>query len=283
VRLLVRLWCEARIAGMKRYRRLRRLVVDAELLRRRAAGEPLRALAHDYGVAHTTLGRYFARPEVARQLREQASVLRAERQAARAERAFGRKREQEVRRRAREQVGLERAQARAAAAARARVARRRGLVAPSPYELFLDERDLARPLTRAELHSQLDEIAASVVASAGGIEAIIEATDLCTRENVLGSIDTAILGRAFDNDDAARAGAEPSRERLRRLRPDPALIQRRAAGEPLRTLGHDYRISHTTLARYFKRPDVAHQLRTAHRLTRAHHTQPAVPAHTPAG
>jgi hypothetical protein len=46
-----------------------------------------------------------------------------------------------------------------------------------------------------------------VVASGGGLEAIIEATDLRTRENVLGSIDTAILVRAFDNDDAAGAGA----------------------------------------------------------------------------
>jgi hypothetical protein len=47
---------------MKRRRRLRRLVPDPELIRRRAAGEPLRGLASDYGVAHTTLGRYFVRP-----------------------------------------------------------------------------------------------------------------------------------------------------------------------------------------------------------------------------
>ncbi len=40
---------------MKRRRRLRRLVPDAELIRRRAAGEPLRELARDYEVAHTTL------------------------------------------------------------------------------------------------------------------------------------------------------------------------------------------------------------------------------------
>jgi len=42
---------------MKRPRRLRTLVPDAELIRRRAAGEPLRELASDYEVAHTTLGR----------------------------------------------------------------------------------------------------------------------------------------------------------------------------------------------------------------------------------
>ncbi len=40
--------------------RPRRLVPDAQLLRRRGAGEPLRTLARDYHVAHTTLGRFFA-------------------------------------------------------------------------------------------------------------------------------------------------------------------------------------------------------------------------------
>ena len=62
---------------------MRRLVPDRELVRRRAAGEPLRSLAADYGVAHTTLGRYFARPEVASELRRQARALRAEQRAAR--------------------------------------------------------------------------------------------------------------------------------------------------------------------------------------------------------
>ena len=61
--------------------RLRRLVPDAELLRRRAAGEPLRALASDYTVAHTTLVRFFARAEINRQLRDTAEQLRAERRA----------------------------------------------------------------------------------------------------------------------------------------------------------------------------------------------------------
>ena len=40
---------------MKGRRRLRRLIADDVLIRRRAAGEPLRALARDYDVAHTTL------------------------------------------------------------------------------------------------------------------------------------------------------------------------------------------------------------------------------------
>ena len=62
---------------MKRRRRLRKLVPDAELIRRWAAGEPLRELASDYDVAHTTLGRYFQRPEVARQLRQAKQRARA--------------------------------------------------------------------------------------------------------------------------------------------------------------------------------------------------------------
>ena len=41
----------------------------------------------------------------------------------------------------------------------------------------MDERDTARPLTRAELHSQSDDIAAAVVDSGGGIEAIVERSE----------------------------------------------------------------------------------------------------------
>jgi hypothetical protein len=52
---------------MKRHRRLRKFVRDAELIRRRAADEPLRTLASDYNVEHTTLSRFFERPDVARQ------------------------------------------------------------------------------------------------------------------------------------------------------------------------------------------------------------------------
>ena len=50
--------------------RLRRLSPDGPLLQRRATGEPLRRLAADYGVSHTTLSRWFARPTVSRQLHE---------------------------------------------------------------------------------------------------------------------------------------------------------------------------------------------------------------------
>ena len=67
---------------MKRHRRLRRLQSDAELTRRRAAGETFRELAPTYRAAHTTLSRYFARPEVAKQLKQAVQLLRAEQPAA---------------------------------------------------------------------------------------------------------------------------------------------------------------------------------------------------------
>ena len=49
-------------------RRLRRLVPDSELIRRGAAKEPLRSIAADYDVCHTTILRYFKRSAVAKQL-----------------------------------------------------------------------------------------------------------------------------------------------------------------------------------------------------------------------
>jgi hypothetical protein len=49
-------------------RHLRRLVPDSELIRRGAVKEPLRSIATDYGVCHTTILRYFKRPAVAKQL-----------------------------------------------------------------------------------------------------------------------------------------------------------------------------------------------------------------------
>jgi len=67
---------------VKRYRRLRRLEPDAELVRRRAAGETFREIAPDYRVSHTTLSRYCARPEVATQVTQAGRLLRAEQRAA---------------------------------------------------------------------------------------------------------------------------------------------------------------------------------------------------------
>ena len=73
------------------------------MTRRRAAGEPLRELAHDYGVAHTTLGRYFKRPEVATQLKRAEQLNRAKRRAAEARWRAEEKAEREARRRLRQQ------------------------------------------------------------------------------------------------------------------------------------------------------------------------------------
>ena len=244
---------------VKRNRRLRRLVPDAELVRRRAAGEALRVLAAEYGVAHTTLGRYFARPEVVRQLHEADKSVRAERGAAARRRAAERRAEQAIRRRAKEQAALAQARTRAAAAAAATRRPRR-----SAYEAWLDDREERLPPLRADLRSRNDVLAERAVEAGGGIEAVIEATGLRTRENVLRAIEPAILVHAFENA-AASAAARPDRARLRRLVPDPELVRRRAAGEPLRRLASDYGVAHTTVGRWFARPEVARQL---HQLQR---------------
>ena len=84
--------------------RLRRLQPDRALYRRRAAGESLRALAPDYGVAHTTLSRHFARPQTASELNHAGRILRAERRAARARLQAEQKAEREARRLAKQQA-----------------------------------------------------------------------------------------------------------------------------------------------------------------------------------
>ncbi|MGH3082567.1 MAG: hypothetical protein ACRDNP_00640 [Gaiellaceae bacterium] len=194
---------------MKRRRRLRKLVPDDQLFRRRAAGEPLRDIAPDYDVVHTTLLRYFERPEVAKQLREAANQLRAVERALADRRALERRLEQEIRREAREQAARERKQARRADAAVREIASRPRR-ARSEHAAWLDERDAAMPLTRADLHSQSDDIAASVVAEGGGVQDVIEATDLRTLENVRNLIDPAILRRALDNDVLTDARPPPA-------------------------------------------------------------------------
>jgi hypothetical protein len=68
-----------------------------------------------------------------------------------------------------------------------------------------------RPWTRGDLRSRSDELAEPAVASGGAIEAVIEATGLRTPENVLRVIDPAILVRAFANEAASSAAAEPER------------------------------------------------------------------------
>lgn len=73
-------------------------------------------------------------------------------------------------------------------------------VAGRAYEAWLDERDARVPLTRRELWSRGDEIAAGVVADGGGIEAVIEATGSRTLDNVVSTIDPEIVKQAYDND-----------------------------------------------------------------------------------
>jgi hypothetical protein len=201
---VVRLWCvkrSARIPMVKRQRRLRKLIPDEDLIRRRAAKEPLRDLAADYNVSHTTLSRYFDRPGVASQLRLARQELRAGEQALVRRRSTERQLERDVRRKAKAQAATERSQARAAADISHRARRGRPRTA---YEEWLDERDSRVPLTRADLHSGHDQTAARVVAEGGGIEAVIEATDLRSLDNVVGLIDPAILTQAYDNDAIAK-------------------------------------------------------------------------------
>ena len=62
--------------------RIRAKMLPDFLLRRRASGEPLRLLARDYQVTHTSLGRYFGRPAVASELKQTERLLRAEAKAA---------------------------------------------------------------------------------------------------------------------------------------------------------------------------------------------------------
>jgi hypothetical protein len=193
---------QARIPIVKRRRRLRKLVPDAALIKRRAAGEPLRDLALDYDVAHTTLLRYFERPEVAMQVKLAERQLRAEQRVATDRRAAERRLEREVRRKAIEQAARERKEARVARTAMLETTSR---LARSDYEAWLDKRDARTPLTRADLHSANDDMAANAVAAGGGMQAVIDATGLRTLENVVSLIDPAILKQALDNDVLARA------------------------------------------------------------------------------
>jgi hypothetical protein len=186
---------------MKRRRRLRKLVPDAELIRRRAADEPLRELAADYDVSHTTLSRFFERPDVASQLRQTRRELRAGERALASRRSVERRLEHEVRREAKKQAAAELERARAAAA---RTERGRRRLPRTDYEAWLDERDARVPWTRADLRNGHDETAAGVVAKGGGIQAVIDATDLRTLENVVRSVDPTILAQAYDNDAIAK-------------------------------------------------------------------------------
>ena len=250
---------------MKRLRRLRRLIADEELLRRRAAGEPLRQIAEDYDVAHTTLGRYFARRGVKEQLKNVRRELRTEQRQLAVRLAAERRLERHLRRKADEQAAAEAERERRYRAALA-AWNSRGRASPGDFPAWLDERDAPRrPLTHADLHSTYDKEAAQTVTDGGGIQALLAATELPTLDAAADSIDPEILVRAFDNDAFERVQPRPLgltlRPRLRRLVPDTQLLRRRAAGESFRMLASDYAVDHATLTRFFARPEIKQQLR----------------------
>jgi hypothetical protein len=233
-------------------RRLRSLRPDQALFDRRAAGESLRSLAHEYEVHHTSLVRYFRRPESVLELREARRRLREERRV-----------RQENKRRLVRDVQTR---------ARQDQKRDRWLQAWTPPKRLhlseemvrLDANDAPRGLTSAQRYSENDHKAAEVVASGEGAEQVLEATGLRTLENVLRNIDPQIMRAALAND-AELARNRPEDRGLRRLGPDHELMRRRAAGEALRSIAADYNVSHTTLSRYYKRPKVAKQLRARQR------------------
>ena len=108
----------------------------------------------------------------------------------------------EVRRKAKEQLAFER---KLLAARSARSANRRP--ARSDYAAWLDAHDARLPLSRLDLYSTSDHLAARVVASGGGIAQVLEATGLRTHDNLLRLIDPAVLKEALDNDAARAASA----------------------------------------------------------------------------
>ena len=183
---------------------MRKLVADDALIRRRAAGESLRPLASDYGVAHTTLLDYFERPDVANELKEVAKRLRLAERVAADRQAEKRRIEREVRRKAKEQAAREREDDRRVRALAAERTARRRRSGGRKGAFWTSVTPAGRP-PRADRYSRSDEIAAEVVAAGGGMQAVIEATNLRTLENVVGGIDPAILKRALDNDVLAQA------------------------------------------------------------------------------
>jgi transposase len=231
---------------MSKFRRLRRLVPDEALFDRRVAGESQRVLARDYGVVHSTLGDFFRRPDGVLGLEEARRRLQAERKARQAEE---RRLKQKVQRRAQEDNERDR---RLEAWARRRPRR-------SGYEGWLDEHDAPRGLSSRDRFSVSDDLAEAVVEAGGGVEQVIDATRL-SREDVLRNIDGQVMRRALANDTRFPSNARPNDRGLRRLVPDSELIRRGATTETLRSIAADYGVSHTTILRYFERPDVSRQL-----------------------
>jgi hypothetical protein len=237
---------------MSKLRRLRRLVPDEALFDRRVAGESQRALARDYGVVHSTLGDFFRRPDGVLGLEEARRRVQAERKARQAEE---RRLKQKVQRRAQEDNERDR---------RLKAWPLPGRPRRSGYEGWLDGHDAPCGLSSRERFSVSDDVAEAMVAAGGGVEQVMAATRL-SRENALRNIDPQIMRRALANDTRFPSNARPEDQRLRRLVPDSELIRRGAAKETLRCLAADYGVCHTTILRYFKRPEVSKQLLRARR------------------
>ena len=144
-------------------------------------------------------------------------------------------------------------------------------------EDWLDQRDSPPRVTSRDSYSANDRRAEEVVATGGGVGQVIEATGLRNRDNVYRNIDAQIVARALKNDARRASQALPDTGALRRLVPDARLLLRRADGEPLRELAGDYGVSHTSLLRYFQRPQVAKKLLAAtKRQAKARRSQPRV-------
>jgi hypothetical protein len=220
---LVRSWCvrKRRHGGgsyhlevkRRRYLKPRRLVVDENLYRRRVQGVTLRELAAEYGVSHTTLSRFLVRPDAVAKLKDAHLALRLEAHQQR-EATRGVARQAAAERRARRPVEdvapsespHTAADAESPPAPPGAVVSRRPTVDPplgpwaSEYANWLDGRDHGRVLTRRELWSTNDELAAEVTAAGQGIAAVIEVTRLNTEANVRRLIDPEIVERADKND-----------------------------------------------------------------------------------
>ena len=209
-----------------------RLVLDTELFDRIAAGESVRSVARERGIAHSTLLRGLRTAEGAAGLRTAKQCLRLERKRRSAEGAKERRIEKELPRRAREQAARDR-----------EVGTQTGT-----------------PEWKIRV-SQNDVLAAEAVAAGGGIQELIEATCLRTRLQVYELIDPQIVQSAREHD-RSRPKALPAVGSSRGFIPGPALIARRAAGESFRRLAADSPVSPSTLCRAFGRPEVEKEVRS---------------------
>ena len=172
--------------------------------RRRAAGEPLRTIALDYGdpaPAHTTISRALKIDEDAEaKALAQKEARRLDRERARRLRENGppaHDRPEDHEMTAPDQLADD-------TGPRGRQGGRIvGLTRATGHVAVLDRNDSRRPPTRADLYKPVDHQAEEAVDKGGGMQAVLEATGLHALKNVVNLIDPAILERARQNDAAA--------------------------------------------------------------------------------